>query len=75
MKEIVIRYKTAREQVKEPGTFRYPGGLIQVLIDGKPIERLRSFSISLDVTDMNPLYQISQYMDYPDDPEYSDPII
>lgn len=60
MKEITIKYNTYDEYSKSN---RRPH--INVLIDGKPIERLKSFSIEFDVDELEPVYTIKQYMDYP----------
>lgn len=38
--------------------------------DGKPIERLRHFSIEVDPKGFEPEYTVKQYMDFPDNEEY-----
>lgn len=59
MKEITIRYNTYEEYLKNNYQF------IQVLIDGKPIERLKFFSIEVDPYESENEYTIKQYMDFP----------
>lgn len=45
---------------------------IQVLIDGKPIKNLKSFSIDVSPEDIDPVYTVKQYMVHPyDDDEYN----
>ena len=72
MKDIAIHYKTNDEMTDKDNPLYDLRGRIVVLIDGKPIERLKRFSIDFDVNDIEPTYCVEQYMDFPnDDPNYT----
>lgn len=67
MKEITIRYNTYD---KYHNSWRGEQHL-EALIDGMPIDNLKSFSMKFDATDIEPTFTLEQYMDYPEDDEYN----
>lgn len=71
LKEITIRYKTYNECLDDEKLPKCDNSSIQVLLDGKPIERLKYFSIEIDTEKIKPVYTIKQYMDYPTEKEYT----
>lgn len=72
MKEITIHYKTDDEMTNKDNPLYDLRSRIAVLVDGKPIERLKRFSIDFDVNDIEPTYCVEQYMDFPDnDQDYT----
>lgn len=74
MQEINIRFKTLKEHKEDlnldygSNEHRIP---VVVAIDGKPIERLKSFSIKIDEsnTPNDVSYVLEQYMSYSYDDE------
>ena len=70
LKEIIIRFKTCSEYIETNKRNRDDKSIIEVLIDGEPIERLERFSIDLYTDEFKPSYTIQQYADYPKEKEY-----
>lgn len=67
MKEIVIRYKTFEERQHDYKE-NHDDSYLQVLIDGNPIEKLTSFSLTVNLNEsLEPELTIKRLMDYPSD--------
>ena len=71
IKQITIRYKTNEEMTDPHNPFYDTRNAFVVLIDGVPIPSLYKFSITIEGRNLEPIYNVEQYMDYPvDDEEY-----
>lgn len=65
MKEITLRYKTKEElekMLEDNTTFRDASGCIDLYIDGERIDNVKSFSITIDNDQVEPLYKLERYM-------------
>lgn len=70
MKEITIRYKTAKEQEIDSKT-KFDHSFVVVLIDGVPIPDLKKFSVTVEPEEAGLIeYTMTQYGEYPSDIEY-----